>query len=81
MKIANKISLSFLTVAILLCGTAAPVSYFTSRYNLLKLIDSRLEALVVSKKQHTETYLELIRASINQLSRSVVLENFLKANN
>jgi len=79
MKIANKITLSFLTVAILLSSISVSVFYFISKYSLENLIDNNLEAVVVIHKHHIDTYLEMLKASINQLSKSVVLENFLKA--
>lgn len=80
MKIANKITLSFLSVIILLSSTAVSTFYLTSKRNLEKLIDAQLETGVALRKQNIETYLQLIKASILQLSRSVVLETLLKSN-
>jgi len=81
MKIANKISLYFFSVAIILCGIAAPVFYVIVKKDLRNSIYSRLELAADSKAEHVETYLGMLKATISQLSKSIVLENFLKAEN
>ena len=80
MKIAVKISLSFLCTAIILTTVFAAIFYVIVRSSFLKTIDMRLDALVYSRARHIETYLDMLEVSTNQLSKSVVLENFLKAN-
>lgn len=79
MKIANKISLSFLGVSMLLACTAAPTFYFIASNSLKNEIEGHLETFVQAKKEHVMTYLEMLRISVKQLSKSVVLENLLKA--
>ncbi|MFA5270813.1 MAG: PAS domain S-box protein [Candidatus Omnitrophota bacterium] len=78
MKIANKISFSFLGIVIVLTITAVPTFYFIARSNLQEAIYEQLESVVRAKTQHIETYLEMLKISIGQFSKSVVLENFLK---
>jgi PAS domain S-box-containing protein len=79
MKIANKISLYFFSVAIILCGIAAPIFYLIVKKDLRNSIYSHLELAADSKAEHVETYLRMLKVTIGQLSKSVVLENFLKA--
>ena len=79
MKIASKISFSFLIVAILVSSVASSITYFISKVDLQRAIDGQLEITAALKKNQIETYLELIRASVNQLSRSTILEIFIKA--
>jgi len=79
MKIAAKISLAFLIVSVVLTSIAAPAFYLVSRADLLDEIDMRLDSLVAEKARHIKTYLMMLKVSLLQLSKSVVLENFLKA--
>jgi PAS domain S-box-containing protein len=78
MKIANKISLSFLAVSIILTGTALPFFYFIAKQSLEKSIYHNLTTAVTSRTSHIETYLKMLKISVGQLSKSPVLENFLK---
>ncbi len=81
MKIANKISLSFLAVALILAGTAASIFYSIAKDGLRKSIDNNLETVVASRAGHIETYLEMLKISMEQLSKSTALEGLLKYNN
>jgi len=79
MKISNKISLVFLIFTTLLIVIASSVFYLVAKDNLRNAIYGQLEADVEENSRHIETYLELLKVSIAQLSKSVVLEAFLKA--
>lgn len=78
MKIANKISLSFLAVALFLVCTAGVAVYVMVKDILQKSIYNNLETTVASRANHIETYLEMLEISVGQLSKSDTLENFLK---
>lgn len=78
MKIANKISLSFFAVALVLTAMFGYVSLKITENALKQEITARLETTARSREEHVETYLKLIKASVAQLSKSVVLENFLR---
>jgi PAS domain S-box-containing protein len=80
MKIANKINLAFLATALILTSIAAPIFYMIATGNLKKSIYNNLATVVNSRANHIETYLEMLEASVGQLSKSVVLENLLKVN-
>ena len=80
MKITHKISLSFLAVSTILVSTAAPIFYSIAKGNLQKSIYNNLDTAVASRANHIETYLEMLKISVGQLSKSVVLENLLKIN-
>lgn len=79
MKIANKIRLSFLIVAVIIATLAMSILYSIVRKDLLVLVNDRMDSLVYSRARHIETYLDMLKVSIGQLSRSVVLENLLRA--
>jgi len=79
MKIANKISLSFLITAVILTGIAAPVCYIIARRNLEDEIFSRLSTIAQSRAHHIETFLETQKYAATQLSQSLVLEELLSA--
>ncbi|MFA6282383.1 MAG: cache domain-containing protein, partial [Candidatus Omnitrophota bacterium] len=79
MKIANKISLSFLVVGSILTAAAASISFLVIRNNLQSVIYEQLEGIVQAKAHHVQTYLEMLKVSIGQFSKSIVLENLLKA--
>jgi PAS domain S-box-containing protein len=80
MKIANKISLSFLAVGLILTSIAASFFYLIAKDALQKSIYKNLDTAVASRTDHIGTYLEMLEASVGQLSKSVVLENLLKVN-
>ncbi len=78
MKIANKISLAFLATGIILTTLAGSIFYLIARSSLQRAIYAQLDSAIRSRKNHIETYLEMLKLSVGQLSQSVVLENFLK---
>ncbi|MDD4899994.1 MAG: ATP-binding protein [Candidatus Omnitrophica bacterium] len=77
MKIPTKIRLSFLTTAIILTSVASSFFYLYAKKNLQNLINTQLKTVIVSRTQHINTYLEMLKSSVGQLSKSVVVENFL----
>ncbi|HTZ11311.1 MAG TPA: ATP-binding protein [Candidatus Margulisiibacteriota bacterium] len=81
MKIANKISLSFLSTALILTCTATPIFYLTAKSSLQKSIYNNLSMEALSRSRHIETYLKMLKVSVGQLSKSSVLEDFLKVKN
>jgi PAS domain S-box-containing protein len=80
MKIANKISLSFLAVSLILAGTALPIFYIIAKGNLQKSIYNNLATSCCFRSDHIRTYLKMLEISVGQLSKSTVLENLLKIN-
>lgn len=80
MKIVRKISLSFLTVALILASVSATIFYKIAKDSLQKSIYNNLNTAVASRFNHLETYLEMLKISVGQLSRSQTLEDFLKVN-
>ena len=77
MKIANKISLSFLITALILTGIAVPIFYTTARNNLENAIFEHLKTTARSRRHRIETLLETGKEAIKQLSESIVIERFL----
>ncbi len=78
MKIANRISLSFLTLVILLTVIASSIFYLFAKDNLRDAIYAQLEITVQQSSRNIETYLEMLKVSTVQFSKSVVLENLLR---
>ncbi|MDD5439513.1 MAG: ATP-binding protein, partial [Candidatus Omnitrophica bacterium] len=78
MKIAAKISLSFLIIVMLFTVISASFFYGIAKKGLEKTIYAELKSTAMSRAEHIETYLEMLKLAVNQLSKSVVLENFLK---
>ncbi|MFA5144262.1 MAG: ATP-binding protein [Candidatus Omnitrophota bacterium] len=80
MKIATKISVSFLILSIIVTTIAASTAYLIAKRHLRNEIGLRLSSITEARAHHVETYLMMLKTSIAQLSKSVVLENFLKIN-
>jgi len=80
MKIANKISLSFFAVALLLASSAASIFYSIAKDGLGKSIYNNLATACCFRSDHIKTYLKMLEISVGQLSKSVVLENLLLIN-
>jgi len=78
MKIANKISLSFLITVLILTIIAGTIFYLAARDGLQKSIYNELTAVLDSRCDHIETYLKMLEVSVGQLSRSLTLMDFLK---
>ncbi len=79
MKIANRISLSFLTLIILLTVIASSIFYLIARDNLQNAIYAQLEITSQQSSGNVATYLEMLKIYTVQFSKSVVLENLLQA--
>ena len=77
MKIANKISLSFLVTAVVLTGLAAPVFYIVARKSLEDRIYAHLETTAQSRAHHIETYLEEHKIIVEILASDILLKNTL----
>ena len=78
MKIANKISLFFLILVVFFTIATTSVFYFNAKDNLYDAIYTQMDMAVQEKASHIETYLELLKVSVSQFSKSVVLEDLLK---
>lgn len=78
MKIANRISLSFLTLIILLTVIASSIFYLIARDNLQNAIYAQLEITSQQSSRSVATYLEMLKIYTVQFSKSVVLENLLQ---
>ena len=79
MKIANKITISFLIIAMALIAVAGSVFYTVARSNLKNAIFEHLETTAKSRAHQIETFLDMQKESITQLSQSIAIENFLRA--
>ncbi len=79
MKLANKISTAIFLVAMLCVAAACFGLYRQARHSLKHETEAHLESVAQSRAMHIETYLAMLKVSIGQLSKSVVLENFLTA--
>ncbi|MCX5706273.1 MAG: cache domain-containing protein, partial [Candidatus Omnitrophica bacterium] len=78
MKIVNKITLLFLLVATMITVVSTGSFYFVAKNQLRDLIYMQLETTINSRMHHIETYLDMLELAVAQLSKSIVLENFLK---
>jgi len=79
MKIARKISISFFIMAIVLTSSASLFVYYSVRDILLRKIYTQLETTAEVNVQHIETYLDMLKVSLSQFTKSVVLEDYLNA--
>jgi PAS domain S-box-containing protein len=80
MKIARKISFSFFAVALILASASATIFYSIAKDGLRKSIDNNLATECCFRSDNIKTYLKMLEVSVGQLSKSVVLENFLIIN-
>ncbi len=78
MKIGTKISLSFFVTAIIVTTVATPIFYLIGKSNLEDAIFSHLVTTAKSRTQHIETFLEMSKNSVMQLSKSVIFKNILR---
>ena len=78
MKIANKISLSFLITALILTIIAGTVFYLIAKDSLQKAIYNNLATACCFRSDNIKTYLKMLEASVGQLSKSLTLMDFLK---
>ena len=79
MKIADKISLSFIVMGLVLTLVAGSVFYSVSKNNLEKAIFTHLETTAKSRAHEIETFLNMQKQRIMQLSQSIIVNNFLRS--
>ena len=77
MKISTKINLSFLLTILVLMIVGMAVSFVKTRNDLKKAIFDHLITTAQSRANHIETFLELQKEAVKQLSTSVVLKRVL----
>ncbi|MEA3279913.1 MAG: ATP-binding protein, partial [Thermodesulfobacteriota bacterium] len=80
MKIASKISISFLIITMALVTVAGSVFYIIAKNNLKNAIFAHLETTAESRASQIETFLNMQKEKIKQLSQSIVFNNFLRTN-
>jgi len=81
MKIANKISLSFLITAVIVTAVATPIFYITAKKSLEDRIYAHLETTAQSRAHHIETYLQEHKRLVKILASDILLKNTLHALN
>ncbi|MBA7615937.1 hypothetical protein ES703_23227 [subsurface metagenome] len=79
MKIANKINSSFFVVVAILAAFAMFIFYMAGKTHLQKAIYAHLSTTARSRAHHIETFLKTQKNAAIQLSKSIVLEEFLSA--
>jgi len=79
MKIANKINFAFFIVVVLLMGISMLIFYTAAKTDLQKAIFDHLSTTAHSRANHIETFLEANKEATTQLSKSIVIEEFLLA--
>ncbi|MCD6486053.1 MAG: HAMP domain-containing protein, partial [Syntrophobacterales bacterium] len=79
MKIASKISLSFLILIVLFTSILIPVFYTIATDNLKGSIYSNLKEVAQSRASAVEIFLDSGKESIRQLSESITIKKFLLA--
>jgi len=77
MKIANKINISFFVVVAILTAIAMSIFYMAGKINLEKAIYAHLSTTAHSRAHHIDTFLKTQKNAATQLSKSIVLEEFL----
>ena len=81
MKIAPKISLSFLITALLLTGITVPIFYWTAKDSLQKAIFAHLRTTAKSRAEHVKTSLEDQKHEAELIAESYWLENAMETIN
>jgi len=71
MKIGNKISISFLITGAVLITVGGTIYYTISRNNLQNAIFAHLKTAAQSRAHHIETFLNIQKERIMQLSQSI----------
>ena len=77
MKIANKISMLFLGVTIMLAGITMPILYHFSKVTLRKCIYDNLISTAASRSNQIKMFLKSGKKAIEQLSHGVIFKEFL----
>ena len=81
MKIAKKISVSFIIISVILMVLGTIVFYKVAKDNLKNSIFAHLKTTAHSRTHHVKTFLESRKERAVQLSQSVIVENLLRTNN
>jgi hypothetical protein len=74
MKIANKISLSFLITAVILTTVAVSITYIIIRKDLKKAIYDHLMTAAKSRASHIETFLEEHKQIMELLANQLIFK-------
>ena len=77
MKIANKISMLFLGVTIMLAGITMPILYHFSKVTLKKCIYDNLISTAASRANLIKMFLKSSKKAIEQLSHGVIFKELL----
>ena len=80
MKIANKISFSFLITAVILTTVAVSMTYIIIRKDLKKAIYDHLMTAAKSRASHIETFLEEHKQAIQFLANRVIFKELFTKN-
>jgi len=80
MKIAQKISLSFLLTALILTGITAPVLYDLFKVSLKHSIYEHLKTTIQSRQHHVETLLRAYRHNVSVLATTYSFTNLFNEN-
>lgn len=78
MKIATKISLPIAILGLVLTIVADAFTYSIAKKALYDELVDRIVITSESRSAHIETYLQMLKSNVAQLSKSAVFENFLK---
>jgi len=78
-KIANKISLSFLITAVMLTAVAASIFYTIAGNNLEKAIFEHLRTTAQSRANHIETFLEAHKQTVELVASGFIFQELLSA--
>nr|MBC8218714.1 HAMP domain-containing protein [Planctomycetota bacterium] len=79
MRIAKRINLSFLVLALVLCGVFATIFYGVLRSNLKEAIYRHLNTTARSRANHIEAFLTDRKASVTLMARDHVIISKLRA--
>ncbi len=79
MKLANKISISFLVIGSIVLCISTPLYYYFAKNSLKKQIYNHLQTTAQSRAHHIESFLTCQKEAIKQLSESIVIKRFLSA--
>ena len=77
MKIANKISLSFLLTVVIIITAAGAIYYTAAKNNLKNAIFDHLTTAAQSRAEHIETFLEVHRHVVELLAAGLIFEELL----
>ncbi|MBN2456996.1 MAG: hypothetical protein JXB29_10775, partial [Sedimentisphaerales bacterium] len=79
MKIANRLSLWFFIVAAVFVGVSLLTFYMSAKTSLEEAINDHLNTTAQSRTYHIETFLRANEEAAKQLSKSIIVEQFLLA--